>query len=69
MKKLFLAFAVVLLPTFAVAAEQSSQQPKKLQKSSTQRLTKGNHCARYGAGFVQVKGTTICMKIGGGVGF
>lgn len=67
MKKLFLAFIVALLPTFTVAAEKSGRHQKKPVTSSTLRPAKGNPCAQYGAGFVQVGRTSTCMKIGGGV--
>jgi hypothetical protein len=66
MKKLFVAFIAVLLPTFVVAAEQFGHG-KKPEKTNTLRPAKGNHCAQYGAGFVPVGNTTTCIKIGGGV--
>ena len=65
MKKLGLALAVSLLPTLALAAEQ--QKPKKPEGSTTLPPAKGNPCAQYGPGFVQVSGTTNCIKIGGSV--
>jgi hypothetical protein len=48
------AFMVALLPGSAAA-----EQAKKLAPV--------NPCAQYGNGFVQVKGTTTCVKIGGSV--
>jgi hypothetical protein len=68
MKKLFVAFIAVLLPTVVVGAEQFGQ-PKKPEKTNTLRPAKGNHCAQYGAGFVPVGNATTCIKIGAGVTF
>ena len=65
MKKFFLAFFVVIIPAIVAAAEQ--QKPKKPENSTTLRPSKGNPCAQYGPGFVQVADTTICVRIGGGV--
>jgi hypothetical protein len=64
MKTLFLASIVSLLSTAAVAVEQ--QKPKKPESSNTLR-PKGNPCAQYGPGFVQVMGSTTCVKVGGSV--
>jgi hypothetical protein len=69
MKKLSLAFVVSLLPTLVVAAGQFGSEPKKPAKPNTLRPTKANPCAQYGPGFVQVEGTTTCIKVGGGVTF
>ena len=55
MRKLILIAA--LLPGMAMAAEQ----PKKVPPVSV------NPCAQYGAGFVQVKGSTTCVKVGGSI--
>jgi hypothetical protein len=48
-----LIIAIVALPTLAMAGDE----PKKPPKS--------NPCAVYGAGYVQIEGTTTCIKIGG----
>jgi hypothetical protein len=64
MRKLLLASIVLLLPTLAVAAEQ--QKPKNSESSNKPR-PKGNPCAHYGPGFVQVAGSTTCVKIGSSV--
>jgi len=67
MRKLFLASIIALQPGFDGAAAQSTQQPKKPERSSTLRPIESNVCAQYGAGLVQVGGTTTCIKVGGGV--
>jgi hypothetical protein len=54
MRKLILLIA--LLPAAAAAAEQ----PKKKSAPVT-----ANPCAQYGAGWVQVQGTTTCVKLSG----
>jgi hypothetical protein len=33
------------------------------------RSTKAKACAHYGPGFIQVEGTSTCVKGGGSVGF
>ncbi len=53
-----LILILVLLPTIAAAAEQ--------QKKGAPRVTV-NPCAQYGDGFVQIKGTTTCVKLGGSI--
>ena len=59
---LMFAFAVAVSP--ALAAEQP--KPKPATPAPTPR-PKTNPCAQYGAGFVQIAGSTTCIKIGGGV--
>jgi hypothetical protein len=53
-----LILLIALLPAAAVAAEQ----PKKKSVPVT-----ANPCAQYGAGWVQVQGTTTCIKLSGSV--
>jgi hypothetical protein len=53
-----LIFLIALLPAVATAAEQ----PKK--KSAP---IAANPCAQYGAGWVQVQGTTTCVKLSGSI--
>ena len=55
MKKLILC--IVLLPGTAMAAEKA-KKPAPVAV---------NPCAQYGAGFVQVQGTTTCVKLSGSV--
>ncbi len=53
-----LLLLIALLPAAATAAEQ----PKKKSAPVTV-----NPCAQYGAGWVQVQGTTTCVKLSGSV--
>ena len=53
-----LILILVLLPTIAAAAEQ--------QKKKAPQVT-ANPCAQYGDGFVQLKGTTTCVKLSGSI--
>ena len=67
MRKIILVVAVAVLPGLVSAAEQPGQQPRKPARPDTLRPLKGNPCAAYGAGFVQVEGSSTCVKIGGSV--
>jgi hypothetical protein len=67
MRKIVLAVVVAVLPTWVAVAQQSSQQPKNSPTSGTLRPVRGNPCAKYGAGFVKVEGSDMCVKIGGNV--
>ena len=59
MRKLLLLIA--LLPGMAAANElPKNAQPKPKAPQAT-----ANPCAQYGAGFVQVQGTTTCVKVNG----
>jgi hypothetical protein len=70
MKILLLALMVTLLPTSTIAAGQSGPESKKPAKPiTTSRPIKSNSCAQYGAGFIQIQGTTTCVKVGGSVTF
>ena len=53
-----LILLIALLPAAATAAEQ----PKKKAAPVT-----ANPCAQYGPGWVQVQGTTTCVKLSGSV--
>jgi hypothetical protein len=49
------------LPGMAAANElQKNEQAKKKAPQAA-----ANPCAQYGAGFVQVQGTTTCVKVNG----
>jgi hypothetical protein len=61
------AIALILLPARAFAGEQASA-PQQHKKPVT-RSTKAKACAHYGPGFIQVEGTSTCVKVGGSVGF
>ena len=63
MRKLILIFA--LLPAVAVAAEQQKKAPPEPQKKAA--VVGANPCAQYGAGFVQLQGTSTCVKLSGSV--
>ena len=73
MRKSLLAItALVLTGTAALAAEQTSHQRSDKAVPSgkllpLKRVTSGNSCAAYGAGFIKVEGTETCVKIGGAV--
>jgi hypothetical protein len=52
-----LTLILALLPSMALASEQ---------KKKPAQVT-ANPCAQYGAGFVQVPGTTTCVKASGSI--
>ena len=58
-----LLIAVVPLQAFAAASK-----PAATKQSMKPAPRKPNICAQYGAGFVQVEGTSTCVRIGGSVG-
>jgi hypothetical protein len=60
MRKLIFIVTVALLPGMAVAAEQQKKKPAPLPSAA-------NPCAQYGAGWVQVKGSSTCVKVGGSI--
>jgi hypothetical protein len=68
MNKIVLAVLITALPTWVAVAQQSSQPRKNSAKSGTQHRVSDNPCAQYGAGFVKIAGSDICVKIGGSVG-
>ena len=43
----------------------AAEQPKKTAADAAP--VTANPCAQYGAGFVQVQGTTTCVKLSGSV--
>lgn len=59
-----LLIAVIPLQVFAAA----SKKPVAMKQSMKPAPRKTNPCAQYGAGFVQVEGTSTCIRIGGSVG-
>jgi hypothetical protein len=65
MRKIFLVLAIAVLPAWDAAAEQPGQQPRK--PAARPAPVKSNPCAVYGAGFVQVAGTSTCIKMGGSI--
>jgi len=63
MRSIFAAVLVVL-PTWAVAAEKA-RQPS--DKPAAKPAVQSNPCAIYGAGFVRIEGSSTCVKMGGNV--
>jgi hypothetical protein len=53
-----LILILVLLPTVATAAEQQKKKANPVI---------GNPCAQHGDGFVQLPGTTTCVKLTGSI--
>lgn len=67
MKKFFLAIVIATLPICAAVAQQAGQQPKQPPKADPLRPVKSDPCAAYGPGFIQLRGSVTCIKIGGSV--
>lgn len=59
-----LLIAVIPLQAFAAA----SKKPAATKQSMKLAPRKPDPCKQYGAGFVQVEGTSTCIRIGGSVG-
>lgn len=59
-----LLIAVIPLQAFAAA----SKKPVATKQSMTPAPRKPDPCKQYGAGFVQVEGTSTCIRVGGSVG-
>ena len=64
MRAIFAA-VLVILPTWAVAAEKPRQPSDK--PAAKPAPVRGNPCAAYGAGFVRIEGSSTCVKMGGNV--
>ncbi len=56
-----LILLIALLPGVAAA----NDLPKKAQPKPKAPQATANPCAQYGAGFVQVQGTTTCVRMNG----
>jgi hypothetical protein len=74
MRNILLAILVALLPASGTLAQQSGiPKPDKPTPSSEKLLPlkgtagAGRPCAEYGPGFVQLAGSSTCVKIGGAV--
>lgn len=64
MRKLILLIALV--PGVAiVSAAQANERPKNAQPKPKPPQATANPCAQYGAGFVQVPGSTTCVRTNG----
>ena len=65
-----LIIVLALAPGIAIAAEQqkwrSTATTAEQQKKVTPQ-TGPNPCAQYGDGFVQLKGSTTCVKLSGSI--
>jgi hypothetical protein len=55
----------VLLPGMATAAERTPGVSPAVEPQKKLAPAGFNPCAQYGAGYVQVKGSTTCVKAGG----
>lgn len=66
MRKVALALVIAVLPTWAAA--QQTDRPPGHQKKAKPHSARNNPCAEYGVGFVQMPGSTTCIKIGGSIG-
>ena len=58
MRKLILILVLLLMPAVTAAAEQSKKKAPPVT---------GNPCAQYGDGFVQLPGTSTCVKVSGSI--
>jgi hypothetical protein len=73
MRNILLAILVAMLPASGAVAQPSSiLKPEKPAPSSEKVLPlKGaaaaRSCAEYGPGFVQLAGSSTCVKVGGAV--
>jgi hypothetical protein len=59
------------VPSAAAAAEQQKSQASKSDRWKTQPQKKApvaaNPCAQHGAGFVQLQGTSTCVRMDGSI--
>jgi hypothetical protein len=60
MRKLVVAAMLMALPISAIAEDRQPAKPQPRQ-------VKSNPCAAFGPGFVQVEGTSTCVKVGGSI--
>ena len=75
MRNILLSILVAVLPASGAVAQQSSiARPDKSTASSKKLLplkgagaSAGRSCAEYGPGFIQLAGSSTCVKIGGAV--
>jgi len=72
MRKIVLALILAVLPAWVAAARQLHyHHPRNHHRTVTAHVAhvRSNPCAKYGAGFAPINGTSTCMKIGGVVGY
>ncbi|MBI5132150.1 MAG: hypothetical protein HZA66_22125 [Rhodopseudomonas palustris] len=75
MRQLLIALAIAALPVAASAQGLSrgfsdaspADRPAAKPLAAAPKQTRSNPCAAFGAGFVQVEGSTTCVKLGGGI--
>jgi hypothetical protein len=66
MRKLIL-IVVALVPAVAAAEQKNGPRKKAAETPKVSAPVSANPCAQYGAGFVQVQGTSTCVKLSGSV--
>jgi hypothetical protein len=66
MRRAVIGLLIAVMPMQAFAATPKKPVASKQAMKSAPR--KPNPCAEYGAGFVQVEGTSTCIRIGGSIG-
>ncbi|WP_149533232.1 hypothetical protein [Tardiphaga sp. P9-11] len=59
-----LLIAVIPLQAFAEASKKTAATKQSMKPAPR----KPDPCKQYGAGFVQVEGTSTCIRVGGSVG-
>jgi Porin subfamily len=63
-----LILLIALVPGLAtVSVAMANDLPKNAQPKPKAPQATANPCAQYGAGFVQVQGTTTCVRVNGSV--
>ncbi|HVU19730.1 MAG TPA: porin [Rhizomicrobium sp.] len=66
-----LAASLAFFPLLTAPAQQIDHRNGKTEMpratAGQQKSDKGNSCAKYGAGFLQVPGTKTCIRIGGSI--
>ena len=62
--------AAALLPVSAGAGERKPKPPAPSTALPAKELgrARGNPCAAFGPGFVQLEGSSTCVRLGGGIG-
>lgn len=68
MRIVVVGLLIAMMPLQAFAAASTSKKPAATKQSMKPAPRKPDPCAQYGAGFVQVEGTSTCVRIGGSIG-
>lgn len=66
MRIVVVGLLIAMMPLQAFAA--ASKKPVATKQSIKPSPRKPDLCAQYGADFVQVEGTSTCVRIGGSIG-